>query len=51
MMETATKRAMGTDGNNTGNGYSKEGDGRLMAAIRGMVQTTWPLALQLERGG
>jgi hypothetical protein len=34
-MVTATKRAMVTDGNNTGNGYSKEGGGRSTTATMG----------------
>jgi hypothetical protein len=53
-MAMATKRAMATDNNNTGNGYGKEGGRRLMVAtiLMGMmmVQRTWPLALRLERG-
>ncbi len=44
-MATVTKRAMATNGNNTGNGYGKEGDGHLMAATRETVQRTRPLAL------
>jgi hypothetical protein len=51
VMATATKRAMGTNGNNTGNGHGKEDDRPLMAAMMGMAQRTWLLALQLERGG
>ncbi len=50
-MVTATKRAMATNNNNTGNGYSEEDEGHLMAAMMGMAQRTQPLALQLERGG
>ncbi len=50
-MVTATKRAMATNGNNKGNGYGKEGDGRLMAATMGTARRTGPLALRLERGG
>jgi hypothetical protein len=54
-MATATKRAMVTNGDNTGNGYGKEGDGRLMAATMAMgmgkAQRTGPFKLQLERGG
>jgi hypothetical protein len=46
---------MATNSNNMGNGYGKEGDRRLTAATMamgmGMVQRTWLLALQLERGG
>ncbi len=53
-MAMATKRAMATDNNNTGNGYGKEGGRHLMAAtiLMGMVmvQRTWPLMLRLERG-
>jgi hypothetical protein len=50
-MVTATKREMATNGNNTGNGYGKEGGARLTVATRGMVQRTRPLALQLESRG
>jgi hypothetical protein len=32
VMATATKMAMATDGNNSGNGYSKEGSRHLTAA-------------------
>jgi hypothetical protein len=50
-----TKRAMATDGNNTGNGYGKETSGQAIAATMAMgmgtAQRTWPLMLQLERGG
>jgi hypothetical protein len=38
-MATATKRTMATNGDNTGNGYGKEGGGRLMAATMGTVQS------------
>jgi hypothetical protein len=44
-MAMATKRAMSSDGDNTGNGYGEEGDGRSTAATIGMAQRTWPLAL------
>ncbi len=44
-MVMATTRAMVTNGNNMGNGYGKEGGGRLMAATMGTVQRTRPLAL------
>ncbi len=54
-MATATKRALATNHNNMGNGYSKEGGGPLMAVVMAMgmgtAQRTWPLVLQLERGG
>jgi hypothetical protein len=50
-MVTATKRVMATNGDNTCNGYGKEGGGRLMAATMGMVQRSHLLALRLERGG
>jgi hypothetical protein len=50
-MAMATKRAMATDGDNTGNCYGKEGGGCSTAATRGTTQRTWPLALRLERGG
>jgi hypothetical protein len=36
VMGTATKRAMATDGNNTGNGYGKEPSGRAMVATMAM---------------
>jgi hypothetical protein len=49
-MTMATKRAMATDGDNMGNCYSKEGGGRLTVVTMETVQTTRPLALQLERG-
>jgi hypothetical protein len=45
------KRVMVTNGNNTDNGYCKEGDGHSTAATRGTAQRTGPLALHLERGG
>ncbi len=51
----ATKRAMVTNGDTTDNGHGEESGGHLMVATMamgmGMVQRTWPLALQLERGG
>jgi hypothetical protein len=50
-MSTATKRVMATNGDNTGNGYGKEGGGRSTAATMGTAQRTHPLALRLERGG
>jgi hypothetical protein len=50
-MATEMKRVMATNDNNTGNGYIKEGGGRLMAATMGTAQRTHPLALRLERGG
>ncbi len=54
-MATMTKRAMATNGNNRGNGNGKEGGKQAKAATmtmgRGAAQRTWPLALQLERGG
>jgi hypothetical protein len=50
-MAMATKRVMATNGNNTGNGYGKEGGRHLMLAMMGMVQRTYPLALRLKRGG
>jgi hypothetical protein len=54
-MAMVTKRAMATDGDNTGNDYGKDASRRAMAATmamgRGTVQRTWPLMLQLERGG
>jgi hypothetical protein len=50
-MVTATKRVMATDGDNTGNGYGEEGDGRSTAATIGTARRTGPLALRLERGG
>ncbi len=50
-MPMATKRAMATGGNNTGNGYGKEGGGRSTAATMGTARRTHPLALRLERGG
>ncbi len=49
MMATATKRAMATDGNTTGNSYGKESGRHLtagtMAMGMGMTQRTQPLAL------
>ncbi len=51
VMAQATKRAMATNGDNMGNGYGKEGGRHSTAAMMGMVQRTWPLALRLERGG
>jgi hypothetical protein len=55
VMATATKRAKATDGNNMGNGYGKEPSGQVTAATMvmgmGTTQRTWPLTLQLERGG
>ncbi len=51
VMATAAKRMIATNGNNAGNGYGKEGGGRLTAATMGTVQRTHPLALRLERGG
>ncbi len=55
VMAMATKRAMATDGDNTGNGYGKEPSRQATAATMAMgmgkVQRTWPLMLQLERGG
>jgi hypothetical protein len=54
-MATATKRAMATDGHNTGNGDGKEGGERATAATmamgRGKARRTWPPTLRLERGG
>ncbi len=55
VMATATKRAMATDGDNTGNGDGKE-DGKPVTAAtlkmgRGTARRTWPLTLRLERGG
>ncbi len=50
-MATITKRVMATNGDNTGNGYGKEGGGRSTAATMGMARKTHPLVLQLERGG
>jgi hypothetical protein len=48
---TGMKRAIATDGDNTGNGYSKEGDEHSMAVTMGTAQRTWLLAIQLEREG
>jgi hypothetical protein len=54
-MTMATKRAMATNGNNTGNGYGKEASGQATTAIMAMGMGTarraWLLTLQLERGG
>jgi hypothetical protein len=50
-MTMVTKRAMATNGDNTGNSYSKEGGRRLMAAMMETAQMTRLLALQLEKGG
>jgi hypothetical protein len=50
-MPTATKGAMATDGDNTGNGYGEEGGVRSTAATMGTARRTHPLALRLERGG
>jgi hypothetical protein len=54
-MAMVTKRAMATDGNNTGNGYGEEASRQATAATMAMgMETalrTWPLMLQLERGG
>ncbi len=50
-MATATKRVMATNGDNTGNGYGKEGGGRLLAAMMGMAQRDTPTgATTGERG-
>jgi hypothetical protein len=52
---TVTERAMANNGDNTDNGNSKEVGGQAtvatMAMGRGTAQRTWPLTLQLERGG
>jgi hypothetical protein len=45
VMATATKRVMATGGDNTVNGYGKEGGGRSTAATMGMARRTHPLAL------
>jgi hypothetical protein len=45
------KRVMATNGDNTGNGYGKEGGGRSTVVTMGAVQRTHPLVLRLERGG
>ncbi len=50
VMATATKRAMATNDDNTGNGYGEEDDGSSTAATMGMARRTRPLALRLERG-
>ncbi len=49
LMATTTKKAMATDGDNTGNGYGKVSGGRLTAAAMGMAQRKLHLMLQLER--
>jgi hypothetical protein len=50
-METATKRVMATNRDNTGNGYGEEGDGRLLAAtIRTAQRDTSAGATTGERG-
>jgi hypothetical protein len=53
-MATVTKRAIATNGDNTGNGYGKEGGGRAtvvtMTMGMGMAQRTCLLMLQPERG-
>jgi hypothetical protein len=46
-----TKRAMATNNDTMDNGHGEEGVGGLTAAMMGTAQTTWPLTLQLERGG
>jgi hypothetical protein len=48
----ATKRAMATNGTNTGNGYSEQSGRHLTAATMGTAQRTRPLALGTtgERG-
>ncbi len=55
VMATATKRAMATGGDNTGNGYGEEASEQAMVATMAMgmgtARRTWPLTLQLERGG
>jgi hypothetical protein len=52
VMATATERVMATNGDNS---YGKEARGRATVATMGMgmgtVQRTWPLMLQMERGG
>jgi hypothetical protein len=45
------KRALATNGDNTGNGYSKEGGRHSTAMTIGTAQRTWLLTLLLERGG
>jgi hypothetical protein len=54
-MATATKRPMATNSDNTGNGYGKEASGQAIVATiamgMGTGRRTWPLTLQLERGG
>jgi hypothetical protein len=44
-MAMATKRVMATNSDNTGNGYGKEGGGRLAAMTTGTARRTHPLAL------
>ncbi len=44
-MPMATKRAMVTNGNNTGNGYGKEGGRHSTVATMGTAQRTHPLVL------
>jgi hypothetical protein len=48
-MAMGTKRAMVTDGDNTGNGDGKKGDKRAMVTMT--AQRRWPFTLHLERGG
>jgi hypothetical protein len=54
-MAVATKRAIATASNNMGNGEGKESGGQATAGTmemgRGVAQRTWPLTLQLKRGG
>jgi hypothetical protein len=47
----AMKRVLATDGDNTGDGFSREGGGCSTAAMMEMVQRTRLLALPLEREG
>ncbi len=47
----ATKRVMGTNGNNLDNGCGKEGGGRSMAAMMGMAQRTRPPCYNWREGG
>ncbi len=49
-MAMAAKMVMATDGDNSDDGYSKEGGGHLTVATMATAQRTWLLALQLERG-
>ncbi len=50
-MATATKRVMATNGDNTGNGYGKEGGGRSTVATLGMAGRDTPAgATTGERG-